>query len=376
MLRNGDTMGKSVKITVNGKSFRAEKGEVLLDAALRKGVELPHDCRAGHCGTCRLRLLSGNVKGGKGTEPGVIHACQARVAGDAVVEPARKSSVRKIDGVLALVRPVTADVMEVGIAMERALPYLPGQYAKLRFEGYPGRPYSITHPLYNNPPDNSLWFHIRRFPGGRVSSALGARIVQGHPVELSGPHGAAHFRPGHTGRMLLVATSTGFAPIWSIAAAALRENPQRPILIIAGGRSLEALYMTAALERLASFPNVHVVPVCSSLQAPMGAVYNGRPTDYLPALHPSDVIYACGAPGLVDAIKAIAAQHGVTCHADPFLHTSNARAKAAKNSFAMPHLAALAGQGWQPPPGPHHATPAVASHGGRPLGRMAMERAQ
>lgn len=369
-------MGRSYKITVNGTSFRAEKGELLLDAALRKGIELPHDCRAGHCGTCCVKLVSGNVKGGKGAEPGIIHACQSRVAGDVVVEPARASSVRKVNGVLALVRPVTADVMEVGIAMDRALPYLQGQYARLKFDGYPGRPYSITHPLYSNPPDNSVWFHIRRFPGGRVTPALGARIVPGHPVELSGPYGSAHFRPGHNGRMLLVATSTGFAPIWSIAVAALRENPQRPILIIAGGRSLDSLYMTTALERLTGFPNVHVVPVCSSLQAPMGAVYKGRPTDYLPALHPSDVIYACGAPGLVESVKAIAARSGVTCHADPFLHASNNGAKEANNTFGMPHLASLAGQGWRQAAAPNHVAQAPVGHGTRPIGRMAMERAQ
>jgi 3-phenylpropionate/trans-cinnamate dioxygenase ferredoxin reductase subunit len=38
---------------------------------------------------------------------------------------------------------------------------------------------------------------------------------------------------------------------------------------------------------------------------------------------PSDVIYACGAPAMVDAVKSIAERVGVVCHADPFLSTTD-----------------------------------------------------
>src|SRR5262249_36261372 len=141
--------------------------------------------------------------------------------------------------------------------------------------------------------------------------------------QLAGPYGSAHFRPNLGGRLILVATNTGFAPIWSIAAAALRENPNRSMMIIAGGRTIEALYMGPALAQLARFPNVAVVPVCSTPQTLSQAVQLGRPTDYLPHLLPTDVLYACGAPGMVDSIKSIAAQIGTVCYADPFLPSTD-----------------------------------------------------
>jgi hypothetical protein len=53
------------------------------------------------------------------------------------------------------------------------------------------------------------------------------------------------------------------------------------------------------------------------------SVKPGRPTDYLPRLLPTDVLYACGAPGLVDSIKSIATLAGAACYADPFLPTPN-----------------------------------------------------
>jgi NAD(P)H-flavin reductase/ferredoxin len=332
-------MARTHQITINGHSFSARGGELLLDAALSNGIDLPHDCRAGHCGTCCVRLVSGEVRGGQGSDPGIVHACQCRIVGDAVIEKDRQSSVRSVDGVLGSLRALSRDVVEVGIQTDRALPCLAGQYAQVRFKGYPSRPFSITHPWGSNPDSRTVWFHIRRMKDGRVTSSLGQHIKPGHRVTLIGPYGAAHFRPNLDSRLILVATNTGFAPIWSIAVAALRENPHRRMIVIAGGRTLESLYMAPALVQLSGFPNVLVVSVCSTLQTAFPAVQQGRPTSYLPHLQPSDVLYACGAPGMVESVKSIAAQSGVVCYADPFLATTNDAAEGSVLTRAMEWLA-------------------------------------
>jgi 3-phenylpropionate/trans-cinnamate dioxygenase ferredoxin reductase subunit len=314
-------MARSHRITINEQSFLARRGELLLDAALNNGIDLPFDCRAGHCGACCVRLVSGEVKGGEGSEPGIVHACQCRIIGDAVIEKNRPMGVCAVEGVLSTLRHLSSDVMEIGIRTARPLIHHPGQYAQVCFKGYPSRPYSITLPLGGKPNSRTIWFHIRRVEGGRITSSLGKRIKINHRVLLTGPYGSAHFRPNFGSRLVLVATNTGFAPIWSIAVAALRENPSRMMMVIAGGRTFQSLYMGAALMRLARFPNVVVVPVCSSLQTSTNTVMPGRPTDYLPRLLPTDVLYACGAPGMVDAVKSIAARVGAVCYADPFLPT-------------------------------------------------------
>jgi NAD(P)H-flavin reductase/ferredoxin len=336
-------MARSHQITVNGTSFPARRGELLLDAALSNGIDLPYDCRAGHCGTCCVRLVSGQVRGGQGSEPGIVHACQCRIIGDAVIERGQPSGIRSVKGVLTSLRPLSAEVMEVGIRTYRALPHHAGQYAQIRFNGYPSRPFSITHPVRGNPSSRSVWFHVRRMKDGRVTKLLGKRIKPGHRVELTGPYGSAYFRPNMDSRLILVATNTGFAPIWSIAVAALRENPERRMMIIAGGRTIEALYMGPALARLASFPNVLVVPVCSTPQVANSAVNLGRPTDFLPNLLPSDVLYACGAPAMVDSIKAIAARIGAVCYADPFLPTTDDTVEDSVLTRAMGWLAVPTG---------------------------------
>lgn len=305
-------------ITIDGSSFLAADGDLLLDAALGNGIDLPFNCRSGYCGRCRVRLVSGHVDGGEGSAPGIVHACQARIGGAAVLERNHATDIRSIEGVLTSLRPLSPEVMEVGIATDRALPHHAGQFAQVRFHGYPSRPFSITYPVWSNQRHGVIWFHIRRMNSGRVTAALGKRIALGHRVELTGPYGSAHFRANLESRLILVATNTGFAPIWAVAIAALREKPDRMMMIISGGRTLDALYMEPALAQLARFPNVHVVPVCSTPQNVRPTVRPGRPTDYLPRLLASDVVFACGAPEMVESIRSMASRVGATCLADPF----------------------------------------------------------
>jgi 3-phenylpropionate/trans-cinnamate dioxygenase ferredoxin reductase subunit len=317
------SMATRHQITVNGKTFTARRGELLLDAALNSGVDIPHDCRSGRCGTCCVRLVSGAVDGGNGVEPGVVHACQCRIAGDAVVERGDVPGVCSVRGVVRVLRPLSAEVWEAGIVTERPLFYRPGQYVQIQFDGFPSRPFSITHALHGPADARTMFFHLRRMANGQVTRSLGGVIKPGHRVTLSGPFGAAHFRPKSEGRLILIATNTGFAPIWSIAVAALRENPGRAIVVIAGGRGMQALYMGPALAQLARFPNVMIIPVCSGAQHLPPAVKPGRPTDHLPPLMPGDEVYACGAQGMVDEIKAIGVRSGAKCYADPFVATAS-----------------------------------------------------
>jgi 3-phenylpropionate/trans-cinnamate dioxygenase ferredoxin reductase subunit len=343
-------MARDCQITIDGTAFSARQGDLVLDAALNNGVDLPFDCRAGHCGTCCVRLVSGHVEGGEGATPGVVHACQCRIVGDAVFERDRPAATRTVHGVVGSVRYLSSDIVEVGIKTNRALPYLAGQYAKIAFDGYPARPFSLTLPIEGDAGQRSIWFHIRQMPGGRVTPEIGGRIRAGHRVQVMGPYGSAYFRSEMQGRLILVATNTGFAPIWSIAVSALRENPYRMVMVIVGARTVDSLYMGPALVQLARFPNVRVLPVCSTPQTVSSAVWLGRPTDYMPSLFPTDVVYACGAAGMVAAIQHVAAHAGAACHADPFLPTSTPdEAQPRALSFTRRWLVAREGNNTPPP---------------------------
>jgi ferredoxin-NADP reductase len=83
----------TVSFSLSDKAALLPPDKSVLDIADEIGVEIDNSCRVGTCGTCRVKLLSGTVTMAveDGLEPGdkesnIILACQAKSAGDVVVE--------------------------------------------------------------------------------------------------------------------------------------------------------------------------------------------------------------------------------------------------------------------------------------------------
>ena len=311
-------MSKTCKVVLNNEPYLANRGDLVLDWALMSGIDLPHDCRSGICGACRVRLVEGRVYGGQEEGDDMIFACQSRIVSDLEIVTEDMPETVSMNARVANLTRLAPDVFGVDVELPKPLPYLPGQYAKLQFRGFPVRSYSPSYPLEGRADDHILNFHIRRFPDGLVSSQLGRRIRVGHRVKVTAPLGSAFLRPDHPGRIVLVASGTGFAPMWSIAVAAIKERPQREMVVIVAARKVQSLYMHAALCRLAPFPNVTIIPVVSEAQNVSPAFRSGRPTDHLPALTANDVVYTCGAPAMTEAVAKISRAAGARCYTDPF----------------------------------------------------------
>jgi NAD(P)H-flavin reductase/ferredoxin len=307
-------MNRSHRVRLNGEEFWAGNEEILLDAALRNGIDIPHDCRSGQCGKCRVRAVKGELfAGGRKGASDEVHACESRVIADVTVAadalPERLSTAAHV----AEIRDLSPDLVEVLVVPAQPITILPGQYLNVAFDGHPARAFCPTAPLDDPSRAGAIHFHIRRVPGGRVSTALGDEIAAGHGVKLTGPFGAAHLRPNLAARLVLVAADTGFAPIWSIAAVALLEQPYRPIDIVLAPVG-EGRYLEPALRWLAGFPNVSVVRVGS---AAAGAAVE-CPAAHLPDLAPDDVVYVAGPSSTAHAVIGRASAAGAVCYAEAF----------------------------------------------------------
>ncbi|MCP8940583.1 2Fe-2S iron-sulfur cluster binding domain-containing protein [Alsobacter sp. SYSU M60028] len=303
-------------ITVNGKRAVTTPGLTLVDAALSARVVVPHDCCTGQCETCRVTVLSGAVDDAGTRDRDTVLACQARVTGPVEIAFEAVPAVVKRTGEVGSVTQVAPDIFEVVVRLASRLPYLPGQYVKLAFAGLPERDYSPTVRLTGEADEHELVFHLRRYPDGLVSSQIGNRIRAGAKVKLRGPFGNAWLRPGG-GPIVLVASGTGWAPIWSIAVAARLGQPERPLTVIASASDPANLYMRPALQWLWS-RGVRDMYLASSAARGLVDVWQGRPTELVPHLSSAHDVYVAGNPDMVAAVKAIAAASGAACHTDPF----------------------------------------------------------
>ena len=85
----------TVRLADEHRELAARPGETLLVALERNGYHPPFSCRAGACGTCRLRMLSGNVvNGGDGVlspqerAAGYVLSCVAQPVGEVTLASA------------------------------------------------------------------------------------------------------------------------------------------------------------------------------------------------------------------------------------------------------------------------------------------------
>lgn len=310
-------MSGTTRLTINGKTVSAAAGTTLIDAGLQGGVVIPQDCCTGQCGTCRVEVVSGDVDAAGTEEMGSVLACQARLRGSAEIRFEPQPVAMKTGGIVTSVRDLAGEIVEVIVEVTKPVPYLPGQYVKVEFAGFPARDYSPTLTLDGLREINQLIFHIRRMDDGIVSAALGHAIAPGKKVKVRGPFGHAFLRQGE-GRLVLISTGTGFAPVWSIAVAARLGQPHRPVVLIASARDPRNLYMRQTLDWLAR-QGVNDVMLTASGANPLPPARHGRAISFLPALNPSDTVYACGAPEMVEDVKRLAHAAGARCYADPFL---------------------------------------------------------
>lgn len=309
-------MSESCHLIVNGRTIEAKVGETLVDAGLGGWIVIPHDCCSGQCDTCRVTVVGGAVDDAGTRDGRTVLACQATLTGDAEIAFDEVPAIATRSGVVSALTPLSREVIEVRVTLTRPLDYRPGQYVSLKFSGFPARDLSPTLPLTGTCRDDELVFHIRRLPGGLVSTQIGATIRVGHRVRARGPFGHAFLRDG-TGPLILVAGGTGFAPIWSIAEAARRTQPRREMVVIAGARDMDSFYMHGALDWLSETGLHDVMGVVEHGAA--WPVLSGRPNHYLPSLGPEDTVYVAGPQGLVDAVQTKSRAAGARCYADPFL---------------------------------------------------------
>ena len=319
-----------------GRSLAVDNGQTILLAALAAGIPYPHGCKSGRCGSCKSRLVSGEV----GLLPhtpfalspeeranGLILACRAQPATDATVawlggeDEIADIPVGRFDGAIAAVEDATHDIKLIRVRLDRrdGFTFKAGQYARFFYPGAPFRDYSIA----SRPEEELVEFHIRRVPEGVASQRIWAGAALGDRIAIEGPLGSAFLREKHSGPILGIAGGSGLAPVKAVVETALARGKCQPIRIYFGARAQRDLYL---LDRFAALTERHAnlsfVPVLSEQPGPgfrPGYVADAVAADF------SDLdgwkAYLAGPPVMVDAAGPILLERGLRAadiHADVF----------------------------------------------------------
>ncbi|MES2263643.1 MAG: 2Fe-2S iron-sulfur cluster-binding protein [Pseudomonadota bacterium] len=315
-----------------GRTLHLEPGANLLAALREHQVPISYSCTAGRCGTCRCKVIEGDVletgRDSKLTHPddeGYVLACMSVLTGNCVIEVPEPDEVvthpaRIVKATVLAIEPMTHDIRRLRLKPSKPLEFSPGQYATLQFGAGLIRPYSMA----NVSGEDELEFHVRLVPDGRVTGHIENRLAVGDAVRVSGPLGTAYLRRKHEGPMLCVAGGTGLAPVLSIVRGALAHGMDNPIHLYFGVRTQRDVYgleWLQQLQRRHANLHVHVVVSTGEADAPWrsGLVTDAFNSDW-------DSLagwraYLCGAPPMVEAASMLARKKGILAehvYADAF----------------------------------------------------------
>jgi CDP-4-dehydro-6-deoxyglucose reductase len=325
----------TVRIEPHRRTLRVAAAKPVLEAALDAGLNLPHSCKSGHCGSCRARLVSGEICYPSGRPLGLtadeeragqVLLCQARALTDLVVQARLIANVEDVEiktlpARIARLTTLAPDVMQVMLrlpSVER-LRFHAGQYLDVLLEGGRRRSFSIASPPHDS---ELLELHVRRVAGGGFTERLfagsgsdPAGLAVGSLLRIEGPVGQFTYRDG-PGRVLMIAGGTGFAPLKSMLRHALETGIGRDLYLYWGARHRRDVYEEArVLEWVNSNPRLRFATVLSEATATeaahtrVGLVHEAVLADH-PDLSGFEV-YTAGPPAMIEAIRANFPRHGL-----------------------------------------------------------------
>ena len=306
----------------SGATFAIERSEIVLDGALAQGIALPHQCRGASCGTCKARVLEGEVDHGWSfglalsdveKAEGLCLLCQARpLSGTLRIQTLQMPELRipaivECEAAVLSSVSVTPRVKRVVLALPLSVSTdLPaGCYVEVAVpEVAPNRMYSLAAPFVRQ--TGLIELFVARHPHGCTSGFIHDRLGVGDVIRIRGPFGTCRL-PDGSGPVLGLAGGTGIAPVLAIVEARMESGSVDDFLLVFSVREKREVF---ALDRLEALARRHRNFRYQVLVTDEASQYTPQPMlapDWLRAHHASLSGHrgiVSGAPGFVEACVA------------------------------------------------------------------------
>lgn len=328
-------MSFQIHIADSEVRFPCAPDETLLDAALKAGIELPYSCRKGVCGNCAAAVRGAPVARGvtnaEAVPDGQELLCQCRPLGDVTIAPThwRRSEpdARKRLRVKVFRHTLAApdvSVLQLRLPAGQRAKFRAGQYLQVLLPDGSRRAYSMANAPHEN---DALQLHVRHVPGGQFTQRL-VSLQAGDELEVELPFGQVAIDPAAPTPLVCVCGGTGFAPVKSLLDDLAKRRSTRPLVLVWGSRDRQGLYLHEQVARWQrSLPGLRFVAAVEDADdATALSAFHGRVDAAIATLAIDATqaeVYCCGAPPMVNAVKAVCLQQlGVAperFHSDAFV---------------------------------------------------------
>lgn len=310
------------RVTVSpfAHSYECADGETLLEGALAQNLLIKYGCKHGGCGTCKVRLVDGDViESGSSfaltphdRAEDLILACASVPVEDCEIdtEPTGLTEDEFFSGdtsaeypcVVEVVENLTADIAFVRLRVtDGRMPFAAGQFVTVHI---PGTELARTFSFANAPAEaDSVELIVKLYPDGAFSRFLRESARPGTPVRVVGPYGRLRIQLSHR-PVLMIAGGSGLAPILSMLRDCADRGFDRPISLFFGARTAADLYLVEEINAIGRrLPHFEFVPVLSESWTAQWSGETGLVTEAIARWRTKlgHDVYLCGPPPMIDA---------------------------------------------------------------------------
>jgi NAD(P)H-flavin reductase/hemoglobin-like flavoprotein len=219
------------------------------------------------------------------------------------------STPRSWEAVVTSSRMLSPEVASISVQLDQPMQWEPGQSVKAEITRPANAAPAVRRYLtpVNAPDGKGTWmeFHVRVVPWGLFSPALAREATPGAQLRLSSPGGTLRLDASSSRPALMIAGSTGLAPMLAMVSAIARRPSQPDVALYFGAREPSGLYAARLLDDLA---HAHPWLTVTCTAASPGAGWGGRTGSVVDVAleRPWDGrdAYACGPPPMMRAAQA------------------------------------------------------------------------
>lgn len=313
------------KVTIQSAnvSFDIEPSQTILEASVIAGINIPFGCRNGGCGSCKGKVITGEVfcedyqqsaMTDAEKENGFTLCCQSYVSSDVELDiklnklnenlPEPKITPVRVESLSRL----NHDVMKMILKLpgNNSLEFIAGQYLEFVMTDGSRRAFSIASP----PHEDLLELHLRLIEGGKFTNFVFQEMQEKSIHRIEAPIGQFFLRESKK-PIIFIAGGTGFAPIKSVIEDMFFKSIRRTIYLYQGVRSEQDLYMDKLCSGWSNtYDQLSYIPVFSepnekdNLKVRTGFVHEAVIKDF--KSFENFQVYSCGPPILIEtAFKAL-----------------------------------------------------------------------
>lgn len=278
-------MTRSIRLRFGSRTYACQPGETVLEALLRQGVRVPHDCRRQTCLTCLMRCLDG-APPPESQAPlretlkaqHYLLACGCRPTADMTLALPTELPREEIGARVAELNRLSRRILEIVLDLDHPLDYRGGQSVILLNPDGLWKSFAIATPTSRRH-DGRIELHVER-DGSCLSEWLYDRPRPGDRLRVYGPTGQMFHVPlAPRQGVVLAAWSGALGGILAILEDIFEQGHAGPVHLFHGARDPGDLYLVDDIREIEDYyPNFRYVGCAGGGSAKPGDVSAGVST--------------------------------------------------------------------------------------------------